>query len=108
MEKKTNETFHEYAHKWRDLTAQVQPPLTDKEHNKMFLNTLKEPYYVRMIGNSNKNFSNVVSVREMIENGVKLEKIENTKTKKPASKRKKGETHIVSYQGRAYNPFYPP
>ena len=30
MEKKTNETFREYAHKWRDLAAQVQPPLTDK------------------------------------------------------------------------------
>ena len=43
MEKKTNETFHEYAHKWQDLAAQVQPPLTDKELNKMFLNTLKTP-----------------------------------------------------------------
>ena len=30
MEKKTNETFHEYAHKWRDLAAQVQPSLTDR------------------------------------------------------------------------------
>ena len=30
MEKKTNETFREYAHKWRDLAAQVQPSLTDK------------------------------------------------------------------------------
>ena len=56
----------------------MQPPLTDKELNKMFLNTLKEPYYDRMIGNSNKDFSDVVSVGEMIKNGVKLEKIENT------------------------------
>ena len=29
MEKKANETFHEYAPKWRDLAAQVQPPLTN-------------------------------------------------------------------------------
>ena len=43
MEKKTNKTFREYAHKWRDLAAQVQPPLTDKELNRMFLNTLKAP-----------------------------------------------------------------
>ena len=57
MEKKTSETFREYAHKWRDLTTQVQPPLKDKELNKMFLNTLKMPYYDRMIGNSNKDFS---------------------------------------------------
>ena len=50
MEKKTTETFKEYAHKWRDLTAQVQPPMTDKDLNKMFLNTLKAPYYDQMIG----------------------------------------------------------
>ena len=52
MEKKTIETFREYAYKWRDLETQVQPPMTDKELNKMFLNTLKAPYYDRMIGNS--------------------------------------------------------
>ena len=82
MEKKTNETFREYAHKWRDLATQVQPPLTDKELNKMFLNTLKASYYDRMIGNSNKDFSDVVSVREMIEAGVKQGKIEVVGAKK--------------------------
>ena len=71
MEKKANESFREYAHKWRDLVAQVQPPMTDKKLNKMFLNTLKTPYYDRMIGNSNKDFSNVVSAWKMIEAGVK-------------------------------------
>ena len=72
MEKKATETFREYAHKWRDLAVQVQPLMTDKELNKMFLNTLKAPYYDRMIGNSNKDFSDVVFAGEMIENGVKL------------------------------------
>ena len=43
MEKKASEFFREYAHKWRDLAAQVQPPMTDKELNKMFLNTFKAP-----------------------------------------------------------------
>ena len=71
MEKKTNKILCEYAHKWQDLVAQVQPPLTDKELNKMFLNTVKAPYYDRMIENSNKDFSNVVSVGEMIEARVK-------------------------------------
>ena len=61
MEKKATETFREYAHKWRDLAAQVQPPMTDKELNKTFLNTLKASYYDRMIGNSNANFFDVVS-----------------------------------------------
>ena len=71
MEKKVNESFREYAHKWRDLAAQVQPSMTDKEVNKMFLNTLKAPYYVRMIGNFNKDFSDIVFAGEMIEAGVK-------------------------------------
>ena len=50
--------------------------MIDKELNKMFLNTLKAPYYDLMIGNSNKDFSDVVFAREMIEAGVKQGKIE--------------------------------
>ena len=78
--------------------------MINKKLNKMFLNTLKAPYYNRIIENSNKNFSDVVSAREMIENGVKLGKIENAKAKKSIFKKKEGETHVVSYQERPYNP----
>ena len=80
--------------------------MTDKELNKMFLNTLKAFYYDRMIGNSNTNFSDVVSEGEMIKSGVKLGKIESAEAKKPTPKKKEGETHAVSYQGKAYNPSY--
>ena len=66
MKKKASEFFREYAHKWRDLVTQVQPSMTDKKVNKMFLNTLKTPYYDRMVGNSNKDFSDIVSTGEMI------------------------------------------
>ena len=97
MEKKTNETFREYAHKWWDLATQVQPSMTDKELNKMFLNTLKASYYDRMIGNSNKYFFDVVSIGEMIETEVKQGKIEASEAKKQISKRKEGETHVVTY-----------
>ena len=72
----------------------------------MFLNTLKAPYYDRMIGNSNTNFSDVVSAGEMIESGVKLDKIEGTEAKKPTPKKKEGETYAVSYQGKTYNQSY--
>ena len=88
MEKNITETFREYAYKWRDLAAQVQPSMTDNELNKMFLNTLKAPYYDRMIGNSNTNFSNVVSAGEMIKSGVKLGKIEGIKAKKSTPKKR--------------------
>ena len=82
MEKKANESFREYAHKWRDLAAQVQPPVTDKELNKTFLNTLKAPYYDRMVGNSNTNFSDVVSAGEMVESGIKLGRSEERRVGK--------------------------
>ena len=74
----------------------------------MFLNTLKAPYYDQMIENSNKDFSDVVSVGQMIEVGVKQGKIEASKTKRQIPKRKEGETHMVTYQRKAYNPSYPP
>ena len=82
--------------------------MTDKEVKKMFLNTLKAPYYNLTIGNSNKDFSDIVSVGEMIEAGVKQGKIEASEAKKPTFKKKKGETHAVIYQGRAYNSSYLP
>ena len=80
--------------------------MTDKELNKMFLNTLKASYYDRMIGNSNTNFSDVIFAGEMFESGVKLGKIESIEAKKSTPKKKVGETHEVSYQEKAYNPFY--
>ena len=80
--------------------------MTDKELNKTFLNTLKAPYYDRMIGNSNTNFFDMVSAGEMIESGVKLDKIEGMEAKKSAPKKKEGETHTISYQGKVYNSSY--
>ena len=59
-----------------------------------------------MIENSNNNFLDVVFAKEMIENGVKLGKIESTETKKSTSKKKEGKTYVVSYRGKAYNPSY--
>ena len=50
-----------------------------------------------MVGNSNTNFSDVVSIGEMIESEVKLGKIEGIEAKKPAPKKREGETHAVSY-----------
>ncbi|KAA0061974.1 Gag-pro-like protein [Cucumis melo var. makuwa] len=54
MEKKRSESFKEYAQRWRDMAAEVQPPLTDKEITSMFMNTLRAPFYERMIGTISK------------------------------------------------------
>ena len=74
------------------MAAQVQPQMTNKELNKMFFNTLKAPYYDRMIENSNTNFSDMVSAGDMIESGVKLGKIKGIEAKKPTPKKKEGKT----------------
>lgn len=52
IEKKSTESFKEYAQRWRDLAAQVPPPLTEKEITVMFVNTLLTP--VKLFGSATK------------------------------------------------------
>jgi len=40
INQKDQETFKEYAQRWREITVQVSPPLEEKEMTKIFLNTL--------------------------------------------------------------------
>ncbi|EOY00458.1 Gag-pro-like protein [Theobroma cacao] len=76
MEKKQSENFKEYAQRWRDTAAQVQPPLIDKEMTVLFINTLRAPFYERLIGNATKNFADLVLSGEIIEGAIKSGKIE--------------------------------
>ncbi|XP_012482815.2 uncharacterized protein LOC105797378 [Gossypium raimondii] len=43
LEKKSNESFRQYAQRWREVAIQVQPPLLEKEMTTLFINTLKAP-----------------------------------------------------------------
>ena len=36
VSQKNKETFKEYAQRWRELTAQINPPLEEKEMDKIF------------------------------------------------------------------------
>ena len=45
MSKKDTETFKEYAQRWREVAAQVEPPLMEKEMVAMFIDTLQSPFY---------------------------------------------------------------
>jgi len=45
MVKKSSETFKEYAQRWRELAAQVEPPLYEKEMITMFIKTLQSSFY---------------------------------------------------------------
>ncbi|KAK8540092.1 hypothetical protein V6N12_046385 [Hibiscus sabdariffa] len=76
MEKKSNESFRQYAQRWRDIAAQVQPPLLEKETAMLFVGTLKKPFLSHMIGSATKDFSDIVMTGEMIENAIRSGKIE--------------------------------
>ena len=91
--------MREYAQRWRELAAQVHPPLLDKEMVSLFANTLKAPYYEHMMGSSAQQFTDAVIVCERIEQGVKSGRI-STPTEKRGFERK--EVHHVEdgYMGK--------
>ncbi|KAL4302206.1 hypothetical protein GQ457_10G004520 [Hibiscus cannabinus] len=85
MEKKSNESFRQYAQRWRDVAAQVQPPLLEKETTMLFVGTLKKPFLSHMIGSATKDFSDIVMTGEMIENAIRSGKIEAEESSRSAS-----------------------
>ncbi|KOM25958.1 hypothetical protein LR48_Vigan208s000100 [Vigna angularis] len=104
MSKRGDETFKEYAQRWRELAAQVEPPLYDREVVAMFVNTLQPPFYEHMVANVSANFADIIIIGERIEIGVKSGKIAygspaTANYKKPnfnAGKMKEGDVHAAS------------
>nr|KYP34918.1 hypothetical protein KK1_044070 [Cajanus cajan] len=64
-----------YAQRWRELVAQIEPSLSDKEMVTMFINSLSGPYYDKMIGNTSTLFADIVTIGERVEQGLKSGKI---------------------------------
>ena len=50
MCKKEHKSFKEYAQRWRDLAAQVAPPMMEREMITMIVDTLPVFYYEKMVG----------------------------------------------------------
>ncbi|XP_057975380.1 uncharacterized protein LOC131162796 [Malania oleifera] len=74
MEMKPNETFKEYAYRWRDMAIQVSPPVKDREAMSLFASTLKEPYFRHFLGVTPHDFVDIVSIGERIEIDIKIGK----------------------------------
>ena len=80
--------------------------MTEKEITKLFISTLKDPYYDRMVGNTTRIFANIVATGEMIESAIKSGKIQNVDARKRVTnKKKEGETNAVSYRTQLYSPY---
>ncbi|XP_027368345.1 uncharacterized protein LOC113874309 [Abrus precatorius] len=108
MLKKEDETFKEYAQRWREVVAQVEPPLSEKEMVAMFIDTLQSPFYDKMIGSVSSNFSNIVIIGERVEGRIRSGKIfhnsggpSNLKKFTNGPRRKKeGETNVITFHPR--------
>ncbi|KAL4378275.1 hypothetical protein GQ457_02G027700 [Hibiscus cannabinus] len=99
--KKDKESFHEYAQRWRDVAAQVQPPLLEKETTTLFINSLESTpmYYARIVGSTTKDFANLVSASEAIEHAIKSDKLNDPEaSKKIHSKRRETEVNMQKKQ----------
>ncbi|RDX92413.1 hypothetical protein CR513_25462, partial [Mucuna pruriens] len=68
------EGFKDYAQQWRELAAQVQPSLTEKEMVTMFTNALSSPFYDKVVGSVASSFADLVTVGERIESSLKRKK----------------------------------
>ncbi|KAL5191228.1 hypothetical protein HKD37_04G010522 [Glycine soja] len=104
MFKKEGETFKEYAQRWRDLAAQVAPPMVEREMITMMVDTLPVFYYEKLVGYMPSSFADLVFAGERIEVGLKRGKFDyvsstNVNAKRigaTGAKRKEGDAHAVS------------
>ncbi|PNX79654.1 coatomer subunit zeta-3, partial [Trifolium pratense] len=115
MSQKEGELFKVYAQRWRELAAQVRPPLSETEMADMFTNTLQGAYYEKMVGSVSSGFADLVKIGERIENGLKSGKIQaavgnQNVLKKSTSgfvRKKEGEANVVTSKNNKSYPAIP-
>ncbi|XP_028208435.1 uncharacterized protein LOC114391656 [Glycine soja] len=71
MTQKEKETFKEYAQRWREVAAQIVPPLEEREMTKIFLKTLSQFYYEKMVASAPTDFTEMVNMGLRLEEGVR-------------------------------------
>ena len=69
------------------MATQVQPPLIETEVTMLFLSTLQESYYDRLMPTAMGSFANMVKVGNLIDHEIKNGKID---TRKSSSKLRRG------------------
>ncbi|GAU10257.1 hypothetical protein TSUD_418800 [Trifolium subterraneum] len=69
LAQKERESFKEYAQRWRELAAQIRPPVEEKELCKLFLHTLSPFFYEKMVGIVSRSFTEMVEMGMCLEEG---------------------------------------
>ncbi|KAL4278757.1 hypothetical protein GQ457_03G028250 [Hibiscus cannabinus] len=96
MEQRANESFRQYAQRWRDVAAQVQPPLLENEITLLFVNTLKDDFYDRMLDHATKPFADMVLTGELIQAAIKSGRIRGGNDSRKFSKKRDNEINTTS------------
>ncbi|XP_050897219.1 uncharacterized protein LOC127104043 [Lathyrus oleraceus] len=104
MSQKESESFKEYTQRWREVVAQVTPPVEEKELRKLILRTLDSFYYNKLISSMPRDFTEMVGVGVKLEEGVKEGRIArdnsasaNRTNKFGGWRKKKGDANAVSH-----------
>jgi len=95
MTQKDDETFREYAQRWRNVATQVSPHVEKKEMTKLFLKTLSQFYYEMMVGSVPRDFSEMVNIGMRLEEGVREGRLIKESVPANSSKRKDHEVSMV-------------
>ena len=78
MKKRPEENYKKYAVRWKNVASMVRLPLTSREENSMFVDTLPSPYYDMLIVNTFMEFGDLMYSVGRIEDGIKIGKIVDT------------------------------
>ena len=78
IKKRPKENYREYAIRWKNATSMVWPPLTNREENSMFVDTLPSPYYDMLIVNTFVEFKDLMYSVGRIKDGIKRGRILDT------------------------------
>ncbi|GAU19649.1 hypothetical protein TSUD_185650 [Trifolium subterraneum] len=87
LAQKESESFKEYAQRWRELAAQIRPPVEEKELRKLFLHTLIPFFYEKMVGVVSRSFTEMVEMRMCLEEGVRQGRLTREKAPTNTAKR---------------------
>ena len=80
------------------MATQVQPSLIETEVTMLFLSTLHEPYYDRLMPTATGSFANMIKVVNLIDHAIKNDRIDigesssKSKGNGSFSRKKEGET----------------
>ena len=94
VKKGLEKNYREYAVRWKNVASLVRPPLTNREKNSMFVDTLSSPYYDILVVNAFVEFGDLMYSVGRIEDGIRRGKIIETRISTMEKKRISPDKHV--------------